>query len=1059
MANFFIKRPIFAIVLSIFIVIGGLIAAFTLPIAQYPQITPPNISVSTSYNGANAEVVEQSIAQLIEMQVNGVEDMVAMQSTSSDNGQYSMSVKFELGKDGDIASVQTQNRVSQASAQLPTEVMNNGVVTKKVSPDTILYFSLWSEKGTYDSVFMKNYGSINIVEDLKRIKGVGNVMEYGSDFGMRIWLQPDKMARLSITSNDISNAIKAQNLQAPAGTIGQQPSSPGQEFQMTAQVKGRLAEPAEFEKIMVRAQPDGSFVRLGDVARVEMAGKDYLYYSDVNGHESVTFGVQLTPDANALDTVNKVRASIDNAAKHFPADMQVKYVVDNTKFVKESLDEVVKTFAEALLLVLFIVFLFLQSWRATLIPMLAIPVSLVGTMGAFLLLGFSINTLTLFAMVLAIGLVVDDAIVVVEAVEHHMRHTGLNPRAATIRAMSEVSGPVVAIAFVLASVFIPVAFMGGTVGVLYKQFALTIAVSMALSAIVALSLTPALCTLILKAHDPNAHSGWLGRFFDRFNTWFDNMTEKYGGSVGGFIRRSKLSLLLLLVLVILTGALFQALPTTFVPDEDQGYYITTIALPEAANMDRTRAVANKVAAGIRAMPGVQDTIVITGYDIMVGAIKPNSAIIFTGLKPWSERTTADLGLANFIRSTFGAGFMTPEANVLAFNPPALPGVGSLGGFTLMLQDKGGGSIDELNTTTQQFLAEARKRPEIGMIYSTFRTDTPAYRFEVDREKAAKLGVPTSDVFGALQTFLGGSQVNDFNRFGRTYKVVMQADPSFRSDVDATRFFFVRSSNGAMVPLNTLVKPNEINGPTAIKRFNGFRSVQIGGSPAPGYSSGQALNALEEVAAQTLPSTFGYEWADQSREEKLSAKRAPIVFGFAILFVFLCLAALYESWSIPFAVLLSVPTGLFGSFLLCHINNWVLPPTAKLANSVYVQIGLVMLIGLAAKNAILIVEFAKVRVDKGMPIVDAAIEAAKLRLRPILMTSFAFILGCVPLAIATGAGAGARHSMGTAVVGGMLAATVLGIFLIPVLFVVVERFASKFSRKKKTTDAPVNRDEE
>lgn len=1060
MAQFFIKRPIFAIVLSLFIVIGGTIAAFTLPIAQYPQITPPNISVSTSYNGANAEVVEQSIAQLIEMQVNGVEDMVAMQSTSSDNGQYNMSVKFELGKDGDIASVQTQNRVSQASAQLPSEVMANGLVTKKVSPDTILYFSLYSPKSTYDSVFMKNYGSINIVEDLKRIKGVGNVMEYGSDFGMRIWLQPDKMARLGITSNDISTAIKAQNVQAPAGTIGQQPSSPGQEFQMTAQVKGRLAEPGEFEKIIVRAQADGSSVRLGDVARVEMAGKDYLYFSDVNGYESVTFGVQLTPDANALDTVNKVRASIDNAAKRFPADMEVKYVVDNTKFVKESLDEVVKTFAEALLLVLFIVFIFLQSWRATLIPMLAIPVSLVGTMGAFLLLGFSINTLTLFAMVLAIGLVVDDAIVVVEAVEHHMRHTGLSPHAATVRAMSEVSGPVVAIAFVLASVFIPVAFMGGTVGVLYKQFALTIAVSMALSAIVALSLTPALCTLILKPHDPNAHEGWLGRFFERFNVWFDRTTERYGGGVGRFIRYSKLSVLLLLVLVVLTGGLFHFLPTTFVPNEDQGYYISTISLPEAANMERTRSVANKVAEKIRSMPGVQDTIVITGYDIMVGAIKPNSAVIFTGLKPWSERTNPDVnGLATLIRNTFVAGFMTPEANVLAFNPPALPGVGSLGGFTLMLQDKGGGSIDELNSTTQQFLAEARKRPEIGMIYSTFRTDTPAYRFEVDREKAEKLGVPTNSVFSALQTFLGGTQVNDFNRFGRTYKVVMQADPSFRSDPDATRFFFVRSSSGAMVPLNTLVKPVEINGPTAIKRFNGFRAVQVGGSPAPGYSSGQVMAALEEVAAQTLPNTYGYEWADQSREEKLSGQRAPIVFGFAILFVFLCLAALYESWSIPFAVLLSVPTGLFGSFLLSHINNWVMPPQAKLENSVYVQIGLVMLIGLAAKNAILIVEFAKVRADRGMPLIDAAIEAAKLRLRPIIMTSFAFILGCVPLALATGAGAGARHAMGTAVVGGMLTATVFGVFLIPVLFVIVERFAAKFGGKKKSADLHVNRDEE
>ncbi|EGO64134.1 efflux RND transporter permease subunit [Acetonema longum] len=1039
MAKFFIDRPVFAIVLSILIVLGGLISIFVLPVAQYPQISPPIVNVSASYVGANAEVVEQSIAQIIEQQVNGVEGAVSMKSSSSDNGRYSLDVQFEVGVDADNAAVQVQNRVAQANSQLPQEVLQAGVVTKKTSPDNVMFFALFSPNKTYDSVFLKNYGSIYVVEELKRVKGVGNVMEFGPDFGMRIWLRPDKMARLGITASDVYNAVKEQNVQSPAGNIGQLPTAAQQEFQYTARVEGRLAEPEEFGKIIIRSQPDGSFVRLEDVARAEWGAREYTFKNNISGEESTAFSVQLTSDANALETVAQVREVIENAAKRFPPDMEHKIVVDNTIFVQESLKEVLKTFGEALVLVLIIVFLFLQSWRATLIPMLAIPVSLIGTFAVFLMMGFTINTLTLFAMVLAVGLVVDDAIVVVEAVEYHIRYSGLDPRQATYRAMEEVAGPVVAIAFVLASVFIPVAFFGGTVGVLYKQFALTITVSMALSALVALTLTPALCAMLLQPHDGTAHSGRLGGLFQRFNDWFDATIEKYGRGVAGSIRRSGAWLVGLVVIVVLTAGLFTALPSSFVPDEDQGYFFSSVMLPEAASMNRTTAVVDKVGENFRSISGIENTLEITGFDILSGSMKPNSALVVSALEPWEKRADKSLQVNSLLRSAMGKTKDIPEAVIMAFNAPALPGVGSVGGLSLMLLDRSGGSMDEMSQVAQQFVAAARQRPEIAVIYSGFRSDTPGYRFELDREKAKALGVPVQDVFNALQTFLGGLQVNDLNRFGRTYKVIMQAESEFRADANAVRFLHVRSSGGSMVPLSTLVKPVMINAPTVVTRYNASRSIQITANAAPGYSSGQVITALEQVAGQTLPASFSYEWSGQSREEKISGGRAPIVFGFAILFSFLCLAALYESWSIPFAVLLSIPTGLLGSVLAQYARG--------LDVNVYMQIGLIMLIGLAAKNAILIVEFAKVRVDGGMDPVKAAIEACCLRLRPILMTSLAFIIGCLPLALAKGAGAGSRTAMGTAVVGGMISATVIGIFLVPVLFVVIERIVAKISGRK------------
>ncbi|MDR7868627.1 MAG: multidrug efflux RND transporter permease subunit [Sporomusaceae bacterium] len=1053
MAKFFIDRPIFAIVLSIVITLGGLIAAFNLPIAQYPQITPPQVSVSTSYAGANADVIEQTVAQVIEQQVNGVEDMIAMQSTSSDNGSYySLSVKFQLGKNADIATVQTQNRVAQANAALPTDVQQAGVSTFKASQDRALIFALYSPNGTYDRIFLKNYGSLNFVDDLKRVKGVGEVSEFGSDFAMRIWLLPDKMAQLKVTSADVATAIKQQNIQAPAGIVGQLPSNPNQEHQYSLRAKGRLSDPEEFARIVVRSQSDGSFIRIGDVAKVELGARDYGFFSDTDGQPTAGFSVQLSPDANALETVANCIAVIEEAAKRFPNDMKYKVVFDSANYVRESMKEVAWTFAEAIALVLLVVFIFLKSWRATLIPMLAVPVSLIGTFGAFLLLGFSINTLTLFAMVLAIGLVVDDAIVVIEAVEHHMRYNGLSPHDATVKAMSEVQGPVVAIAFVLASVFIPVAFLGGTMGVLYKQFALTVAVSMGLSAIVALSLTPALCALLLEPYNPNAHGGKIGMVLEKFNDWFDRMVERYGGFLAKLFPRARLAIVLLVVLLILTGALFRVLPSSFVPDEDQGFVITSVSLPEASNMNRTREILNKVAANIDGQPGVDTTMAVTGFDLLSGGRKPNVGVIFTKLDNWDERPSKQLSVSSQIQQIFMNNAAIPEATILAFAPPALPGIGTTGGFTMMIEDRAGTTLDEMDKVSKEFVAAARKRPEIGMIYSSFSSNTPGFEFEVDREKALKLGVPVSDVFSALQAYFGGSQVNDFNRFGRSYKVVMQAEPQFRSDVDALRFFYVRSSNGTMVPLNNLLKPKPVNAPSLIKRFNSYRAIQIGGNPAPGYSSGQALVALEQVAKETLPTGFAFEWADQSREEKISGSKAPLMFALSILFVFLCLAALYESWTVPFAVLLCVPTGVFGAFFFQygrHLFN------DHINNNIYMQIALIMLIGLASKNAILIVEFAKVRVDKGMAFIPAAIEAAKIRLRPIVMTSLAFIIGCIPLAIASGAGAGARNAMGTAVVGGMFAATAFGIFLIPVLFVIVERGAQKlaeFKRRRRESKA-------
>ncbi len=1041
MAKFFIYRPVFAIVTAIVLTLCGIIAGISLPIAQYPQITLPTIRVSAVYPGASAEVVEQAIAQPIEEQVNGVEGMLYMSSSSSGNGGYNLDITFGLENNADIAAVQVQNRSSQANARLPSEAISAGITTKKQTPDVLMYLALVSPNGTYDELFLANYATINVVEAIKRIKGVGNVSLFGAEFGMRLWLRPDRMASLGVTPSDIYRAIQEQNAQAPAGQVGQMPAPKTQQFQYGVEVRGRLSEVSEFEEIIVRAKPDGSFVRVRDVARVELGAKDYVFQSRLNGHPAAAFSINLTPDASALETAGLINAELKSLSTSFPADLSYDVVLDNTVFVKASLNEVVHTFFEALLLVLVVVFLFLQNWRATVIPMLAVPVSLVGTFAAFTLLGFTINTLTLFGMVLAIGIVVDDAIVVVEAVEHHMEHSGLNARDATLRAMEEVSGPVVAIALILAAVFVPVAFLGGISGVMYKQFAITVAVSTVLSAFVALSLTPALCALMLKPKDKNQRPGLAGRFFGGFNRVFERLTDSYGRKVQTLIRRSLLSLLMLGILIFAAFGLMNKVPGGFVPSEDQGYFLGSVQLPAAASLNRTEIVTTKVDAILKSHEAVDKRLIINGYNILNGAPQSDSALFVATLKPWAERSTDSL--KTVIMGTYLQAAKLPEAIILAFNPPPIPGLGSTGGFSFKLQDRSGGTPQELAKVADDFMAAARQRPEIGSIYSKFNPRTPAYRLAVDREKAKKLGVPISDVTNALQTFLGGLNVNDFSRFGRTYKVTMQAEPEYRSDIQGIGLFHVRNGDNQMIPLSTLVTPMPTSAPTVLERYNLYRTAELGGNPGAGYSSGDAIAAMEDVAATTLPAGYGFEWSGISRQEKESAGKAPIVFGLAIVFVFLFLAALYESWAVPFAVLFAVPLGVFGAML----GLWL----TGLTNNIYAQIGLILLIGLAAKNAILIVEFAKMKREEGEDAVSAAIAAAKLRLRPIIMTSFAFILGVVPLIIASGAGAAARVSMGITVFAGMLAATLLAIFMVPVLFVAVDRVVARFS--KKTADQP------
>ncbi len=1043
MSEFFVRRPIVAIVIAILMTLIGGVCILALPVAQYPQIAPPEIQVQTHYTGADALTIEQSVAAPIEQQMSGVDNMNYMYSINANSGDIRLIINFDVGTDPNIDQVLTQLRVSQAQSQLPADVNNYGVTVKKSTTAPLMLIGLYSPNGTYDNIFLANYAYINLVDQLTRLPGIGNVQVFGAgQYAMRLWVKPDQLAKLGITVPEIITAVQRQNNVNPAGQVGGEPIPSGQKFTYTVRAQGRLQSPEEFGEIVVRANADGSFVRVKDIARIDLGAQTYNIRSRLNGQPSAIVACYQLPGTNAVKAAQSVRALMTEAKQRFPADMDYAVSLDQTLSVTEGLRDIVKTLFEALALVVIVVFIFLQGWRATLIPLCAVPVSLVGTFVLFPLFGFSINTLSLFGLVLAIGLVVDDAIVVVEAVERHIEE-GMSPREATLQAMREVSAPVIGIALVLSAVFIPTAFLPGITGRLYQQFALTIAISVIFSAFNALSLSPALSALLLRPRRKSR--GPLAWFFDKFNRAFGVMTSGYVTWSRFAIRKALLSFALLAVLAVGAGFFGSRLPSSFLPEEDQGYVYMALQLPEASSLERTDQAARKIEEILKNTPGVKYTTSVIGFSLLSLVQNTYSAFFFVTFKPWGERKKPEEQYAAIKANISKQLAGLTEGLAFAFPPPAIPGVGTSGGFQFILEDRAGKDVAFLAQNVKTFVEAARKRPELATLIPTFLPNVPQVFVEVDRDKVLKQGVDLGQVYQTLQTFMGGFFVNYFNRFGRTWQVYIEAEGEYRTDAKNVGQFFVRNATGNTVPLDAISTIKDTAGPEFTLRYNEYRAAQINGAAAPGYSSNQAMNALEEVFRQTMSKDMGYDYLGISYQEKKAQQGVSptVVFAMSLLFVFLILAALYESWSLPFSVLLGTPVAVFGAFLTLWCRG--------MQNNIYAQIGLVMLIGLAAKNAILIVEFAKDEYEKGKPLIDAALEGARLRLRPILMTSFAFIFGCLPLWFASGSGAVARRVLGSTVIGGMIAASGIAIFLIPVTFYVIERlFAGR-----RTADKPEN----
>ena len=1040
-SRFFIDRPIFATVISIVILLAGLAAMTALPVAQYPQILPPQVQVTTSYPGASAQVIAETVAAPLEQQINGVEGMIYQQSTSAGSGSMTLSVYFEVGRNPDQATIDVNNRVQAALAKLPEEVRRQGVTVMKKSSDILQMVTMFSPDDSKTPLEISNYALINVIDELKRLPGVGDVTQFGAkDYSMRVWLRPDKLAQYNLTSSDVVNAIREQNSQFAAGSFGQEPLNQPQAFTYTVTTQGRMADPKEFEQIILRTDDSGASLTLGDVARIELGAQDYSLVTSLNGKRNASFGIYPQPGANALDTAEAVRKTMERVAKRFPAGIEYKIPYDTTVFVEVSIEEVVHTFFEALALVVLVVFIFLQNWRATLIPVLAIPVSLVGTFAGMYLLGFSINLLTLFGLVLAIGIVVDDAIVVIENVERVMRTEKLNAREAAIKAMEEVTGPIIAIVLVLCAVFVPVGFLGGLTGEMYKQFAITIAMSVVISGIVALTLSPALCALLLK----NEHKEPIAPF-RVFNRVFDQLTAGYGAGVAFFLKRSVIGLLLFAGMIALTVGLFSRVPGSLVPDEDQGYVLNAYFLPPAASLSRSDALTNDFDKKLMAHPATRDVVTFAGMDILTNSNRTNAAVTFVPLKDWKERTTPELDARNLTRTFMGMGLSEQDGVVASFNPPPITGMSTTGGFEAFLQNRAGASVPEMAAKVQAFLAAAAKRPELTGLQTTFSANVPQYYVDLDRTKARAMGVAVNDVFTAMQSTFGSYYVNDFNLYGRTWKVSLQSEADFRRTPQDLAQIYVRASSGELVPLSALLKVERILGPETYARFNVYPAAKILGGPAPGYSSGQAIAAIQQVADEVLGDDYSIGWVGSAYQELASQGSGGTAFLFGLIMVFLILAAQYERWTLPLAVVTAVPFAVFGAILAVWLRGT--------QNDLYFQVGLITLIGLAAKNAILIIEFAVLLREEGKGIYESALEAAKLRFRPIVMTSLAFILGCVPLAISTGAGSASRHSIGTGVIGGMLAATLLATFVIPMFYLLVESLGAKVAGLGKAKAAP------